>query len=221
MRLDQSSQTLELANPGWLFGVTRYVLGATGHKVVVWTQGCSMTPKCSGCTSPHTWTPGKGQTVPVRELIEQAHLQAASPSGLVVSGGEPLDQAAGVLALARAFRAEFPTAERVLYTAWELPALQAAHPDLLAEWDVIITGPYQRQHAATALAGSSNQQVHLLTPWAQAAYADWPQWPRHRLQIFPRTGGLVAVGIPDRPALRLVADALNAPAIGDANPSGA
>lgn len=199
---------LELAQPGWLFGITRYVLGLTHHKLVVWTQGCSMQPKCPGCTSPHTWTPGKGQTLTVGALLQHALNQAVPPSGLVVSGGEPLDQATAVLALAQVFRQHFPTAERVLYTAWELPALRAAHPALLNEWDVIMTGPYQRERAATALAGSSNQQVHLLTPWARAAYADWAHWPRHRLQIFPSTKGLVAIGIPHRPSLRTVTAAL-------------
>lgn len=199
---------LELAEPGWLFGITRYVLGATNRKMAVWTQGCSITPKCPGCTSPHTWTPGKGQSITVGALMAHAIRQSVPPSGLVISGGEPLDQAAGVLALAQAFHDSFPTAERVLYTAWEMPALRAAHPPLLEAFDVIITGPYRRNLAATALAGSSNQQVHLLTDWAHEAYANWPQWPKHRLQIFPRIGGLVAIGIPYQPTLRAVAAAL-------------
>lgn len=200
---------LELADPGWLFGVARHVLGATGHKMVIWTQGCSMAPKCSGCTSPHTWTPGRGQAVAVDMLIQEALKQSTPPSGLVVSGGEPLDQAAGVLTLTRAFHDRFPTAERVLYTAWEMPALRSAYPALAEEWDVVIAGPYHRDLAATALAGSSNQQVHLLTPWARQAYVDWPRWPKHRLQIFPRADGrLVAIGIPHRPTLRAVTAAL-------------
>lgn len=188
-------EMIKLAQIG--FGLQSGVLGATDNRMGVWTQGCSL-PKCRGCTSIHTWNPALGHAWPITALLAAAKAQLCPPQGLTISGGEPSDQPLAVASLIRAFRALFPGAEVVLYSGLRWPVLAQRFPDLVALLDVAITGPYVRTLEATALTGSSNQEVVLLTPLAECLYRDWRTWPLHRLQVSAAADGeIVTVGIPD------------------------
>lgn len=187
------------------FGLGPGVLGATGHRMGVWTQGCSL-PKCPGCVSTHTWPADGGRSLPVAALLRLARAQTCPPTGLTVSGGEPTDQAGAVTVLAAGFRAAFPEAELVLYTGLRWRALMDRFPDLAVRFDCVVAGPYVRTREATALAGSGNQEVRLLTPRAERLYAGWSSWPRHRVQVGQCQGeALVTVGIPDTPRMTVAA----------------
>lgn len=179
------------------FGLKWSVLGASPYRMGVWTQGCSLR-KCPGCSSRHTWARTGGFMVGIEALLRLAQQQATPPSGLTVSGGEPTDQAEGVTALISGFRTKFPGSEVILYTGLSWPELAERHPVLVALLDVAVTGPFRRAREATALAGSDNQDVVLLTPLARRLYRDWRAWPRHVLQIGQGgEGRLVTIGIPD------------------------
>jgi len=179
------------------FGLRHGVLGASDHRMGVWTQGCSL-PKCRGCTSTHTWSPVSKYVFAVDTLLRFARAQAAAPEGLTLSGGEPTDQASAVADLIRGFREAFPGAEVVMYSGLRWPVLAKRHPQLLPLLDVAVTGPYVRTLEATALTGSSNQEVKLLTPLAERLYAQWQTWPPHVLQVDQAPGNrIVMVGIPD------------------------
>lgn len=195
------------------FGLGPSVLGATGNRIGVWTQGCSL-PKCAGCTSAHTWSAKAGRTIEVNTLLKIARAQPHPPTGLTISGGEPSDQAAAVEALIEGFREAFPSAEVVLYTGLRWPVFVARHPVLAALPDVIISGPYVRTLAATVLAGSSNQEVRLLTPLAKRLYLDWDQWPKHRMQV--GHGGekqVITIGIPQSNLMERAARQTGTPGI--------
>lgn len=184
-----------------VFGLGPGVLGASANRMGVWTQGCSLR-KCPGCSSTHTWSPTGGKAVTVEALLKLAHAQALPPSGLTVSGGEPTDQVEGVTTLITGFRKTFPGAEVVLYTGLNWPVLVGRFPELAAQLDVAVTGPFVRTREASPLAGSINQEVHLLTPLAKRLYRDWRDWPRHTLQIGrAKAEQLVTVGIPHTPRM--------------------
>lgn len=179
------------------FGLQAGVLGATSNRMGVWTQGCSL-PKCPGCTSVHTWSPDAGKDLSIETVLQMARARRPVPSGLTLSGGEPTDQAEGVAALIRGFRALFVDAEVVLYTGLRWPVLERRHPTLVSLLDLAITGPFVGRLEATPLTGSGNQEVRLLTPLADRLYRDWQEWPMHLLQV----GGtavdqVVTVGIPN------------------------
>jgi anaerobic ribonucleoside-triphosphate reductase activating protein len=183
------------------FGLGSGVLGATSNRMGVWTQGCSLS-KCPGCTSAHTWSPQGGKVFAIRTLLDIARAQPLPPLGLTLSGGEPSDQAPAVAALIRGFRELFPDAEVVMYSGLRWPVLSSRHPELVALLDVAVTGPYVRTLEATPLAGSSNQEVVLLTPLAEHLYRDWPYWPKHVLQVGRGDGRhVVTVGIPHTPRM--------------------
>lgn len=187
------------------FGLGSGVLGATANRMGVWTQGCSLS-KCPGCTSVHTWSPDAGSLYPVNTVLAIARAQPQPPSGLTISGGEPSDQAPAVAALIRGFRELFPEAEVVMYSGLRWPVLVARHSELIALLDVAVTGPYVSTLDATPLAGSSNQEVRLLTPLAERLYRDWPQWPKNVLQVGRGEGNrVVTVGIPDTSRMSIAA----------------
>jgi anaerobic ribonucleoside-triphosphate reductase activating protein len=189
------------------FGLCAGVLGATPHRMGVWTQGCSLR-KCPGCTSAHTWSPTLGRRLAVASLIELARRHTIRPAGLTVSGGEPTDQAEAVAALVQTFRVEFPGTEAVLYTGLRWPTLVSRYPGFAQLFDVAITGPYVRTLPATPLAGSSNQEVRLLTPLAERLYRDWDRWPVHAVQVAARSDArVVAVGIPHTARMERAANA--------------
>lgn len=192
------------------FGLGHGVLGASPDRMAVWTQGCSL-PKCPGCASRHTWSPTGGKPMPVETLLRFALARPRAPSGLTLSGGEPTDQAVAVTTLTKAFRARFPEAEIVLYTGLDWDRLAARHPELVATLDVAITGPYVHTCKATALTGSANQQVRLLTPLAKQLYRGWRDWPRHIAQVgLAGQDRVVTIGIPDAGRLTQAAQRLGA-----------
>jgi len=187
------------------FGLGPGVLGATANRMGVWTQGCSLI-KCPGCASRHSWPGNGGKVMSIEALIRLARQQPTRPSGLTVSGGEPTDQPASVMALIDGFQRTFPEGEVVLYTGLPWRTLTARHPLLVALLDVAVTGPYVRALEPTPMAGSSNQEVHLLTPLAERLYRDWRNWPIHALQVGRGAGDqVVTVGIPDIPRMEMAA----------------
>lgn len=193
-----------------VFGLGRCVLGASGNRMGVWTQGCSLN-MCPGCSSMHTRSPDGGKVVSVEFLLRLARAQTRRPSGLTVSGGEPTDQAPGVKALIKGFRDSFPEAEVVLYTGLRWAVLAERLPALADLLDVVVAGPYASSVEATPLAGSGNQEVKLLTPLAQRLYLGWQDWPRHALQVGQAsTGEVVTVGIPHTPRMAHAAQRVGA-----------
>ena len=192
------------------FGLAAGVLGARPGRMGVWTQGCSLT-KCPGCASRHTWDAEGGRDMAVTTLLRLAGSYRPTPTGLTLSGGEPTDQAPAVAALAIGFREAFPDAELVLYTGLSWRALMRRFPWLAEPFDVIVAGRYARTREATALTGSANQEVRLLTERARELYAGWESWPRHALQVGAGgPGELITVGIPDTARLNRAADRVGA-----------
>lgn len=120
--------------------------------------------------------------------------------GLTISGGEPTDQITALSKFLVNFRQEFPNAELVLYTALLWSRLKHQYAGLLALCDVVIAGPYIQSLTSTAMSGSCNQTVELLTPHAKRLYAGWQDWPVHRVQVgrTHQNGKMVMVGIPSR-----------------------
>ncbi len=187
------------------FGLGKYVLGATDQRMGVWVQGCNLA--CAGCSSVHTWANSKGNRVSVESLIKLAKAQTVRPTGLTISGGEPSSQAAEVLKLVRAFRELFPETEVNLFTGLPWSEFTKKHRHLVDVLDVVIAGPYDHTLPASPMAGSSNQDVMILTGLAENLYHNWMSWPTHRQQ-FAASGpdSVVTVGIPDTHRMARAAD---------------
>jgi anaerobic ribonucleoside-triphosphate reductase activating protein len=161
-----------------------------GARFVVWMQGCTL--GCAGCFNPATHPEAGGRVVDVEELAAEI---AATPGidGLSLSGGEPLQQAGGAVALLDAVRAlGLSTLAFSGYTLDEIRGLPHG-PDVLARLDVLIDGRYvASERLASGLRGSANQRIHLLTE--RYTLADIEATPVAEIRIGP-TGELVLTGV--------------------------
>jgi anaerobic ribonucleoside-triphosphate reductase activating protein len=158
-----------------------------GARFVVWLQGCTL--GCPGCFNPATHAAG-GTAVTVDELLARV---PADVEGISLSGGEPLQQAAGAAALLEAARARgLSTLVFSGYTLAEIEQLPGG-PAVLAATDVLIDGRYVAgERLARGLRGSANQRVHVLTP--RHALADVETTPVAEIRIGP-TGEVVLTGV--------------------------
>jgi anaerobic ribonucleoside-triphosphate reductase activating protein len=133
-----------------------------GVRFALWFQGCDL--GCPGCFNPETHAGPGRQRLPVAALVEQI---AAAPGldGVTISGGEPFQQPAALLALVRGVRARRDLSILVFsgYRRAELEAMPLG-PAVLAELDVLVDGRYVAPlHLGANLRGSANQTAHFLT----------------------------------------------------------
>ncbi|WP_329461488.1 4Fe-4S single cluster domain-containing protein [Streptomyces sp. NBC_01431] len=137
-----------------------------GVRSVVWVQGCPF--HCPECLAPE-WIPDR----PARQAgpAELAAELLADPrvTGLTLSGGEPMRQAAGLAELVRHAR-EIRDVSVISFTGYRRERLLARPPsqgvpDLLAVVDVLIDGLYVAGlNDGRGLRGSTNQRIHHLSP---------------------------------------------------------
>ncbi|MGE0872186.1 MAG: 4Fe-4S single cluster domain-containing protein [Kofleriaceae bacterium] len=160
-----------------------------GVRFVVWVQGCTL--GCAGCFNPTTHETGAGQLIAVDELARQ--LEASSAEGLTLSGGEPLQQIGGAIALLDAARALGRST--LMFSGYSLDEIRALPrgAEVLARLDVLIDGRYVAgERLAIGLRGSANQRIRLLT--ARYTEADIEATPVAEIRISP-TGEAVLTGV--------------------------
>lgn len=132
-----------------------------GTRFVVWVQGCTL--GCAGCYNPATH-PGGGEAWTIDALVDQL-LATSGIDGVTVSGGEPFEQADGLLAFARAIR-ERTHLSLLIFSGFTRAEIEATPTGaaVLSHIDVLIDGRYVAgQRISTEARGSANQAVHLLT----------------------------------------------------------
>ena len=163
-----------------------------GSRFVVWMQGCTL--GCAGCFNPTTHDAQGGREVSIAELADQlCAAKAAGATGLSLSGGEPLQQAAASAALlAEARTLGMSTLAFSGYTIEEIRELPSG-PDVLTRLDVLIDGRYVAgDRLATGLRGSANQRIQLLTERYTRAQVE--ATPVAEIRIGP-TGDVVLTGV--------------------------
>lgn len=140
------------------------IVDGPGFRFAVFVQGCHH--RCPGCQNPHTHDPAGGRERTPEELIDRM-LSNPLTEGLTLSGGEPFDQPADCLALARAAHAAGLTVW--CWTGGLFEDLRDRGTQeqraLLRELDVLVDGPFLLEQRTLALPwrGSRNQRV-LLVP---------------------------------------------------------
>ena len=165
-----------------------------GVRAVVWVQGCPL--NCPGCLAPQ-WIPfTPALRLTPLEILEQLDLE--SVRGLTFSGGEPMEQAAGLAALARLARQK-KELDLICFTGYRHERLLRNPPNagvaaLLSEVDVLVDGPFiQSRNDSVGLRGSSNQRIIHLT--SRLKEYDLETSTRN-VEITVRDGELAFIGIP-------------------------
>lgn len=165
-----------------------------GTRAVVWVQGCPL--NCPGCVAPD-WIPfiPALELTPV-EILEKLDLDKIS--GMTFSGGEPMEQAAGLAALACLARQK-KDLDLICFTGYRYERLLKNPPnhgvqELLAQVDVLIDGPFvQALNDSVGLRGSSNQRVIHLTPRLKGYDLETHH---RRVEVTITEGELAFIGIP-------------------------
>ena len=165
-----------------------------GTRAVIWVQGCPL--KCPGCLAPNwipfvpamQWTPA--------EVVERLDLD--SITGMTFSGGEPMEQAAGLAALVHLARQK-KDLDLICFTGYRYERLLKNPPNngvpaLLAQVDVLVDGPFiQSLNDSVGLRGSSNQRIiHLTSKLREYDFES----QRREVEITITNGELAFIGIP-------------------------
>ena len=133
-----------------------------GIRMTIFTQGCHH--NCPGCQNPQTHDFNGGHFIDIDEILEMIE-ENPLLDGITFSGGDPMDQAAALIPLAREIK------ERGLnlviftgYTYERLMDLAPERPDmfeLLTFADILIDGPFimAKKSLEIKFRGSTNQRI--------------------------------------------------------------
>ncbi len=133
-----------------------------GIRMTIFTQGCNH--HCPGCQNPQTHDFNGGHFIDIDEILSMID-ENPLLDGITFSGGDPMDQAAALVPLAREIK------ERGLnlviftgYTYERLMELSHERPDmfeLLTFADILIDGPFimAKKSLELKFRGSSNQRI--------------------------------------------------------------
>ena len=162
----------------------------------VWAQGCSR--GCPQCCNTEFQDPDGGFAADPHALAQRIASRTALRL-LVLSGGEPFDQAPAFAALAGDVRALRPDVAVVAYTGYTHEEL-AGRPDaraLLACVDVLVDGPYDAASPASdGVRGSTGQRVIQLASRISAGALGRAE--SLRFEIVEDEGVLRFIGVPPR-----------------------
>jgi anaerobic ribonucleoside-triphosphate reductase activating protein len=168
-----------------------------GRRLGVWAQGCGLA--CRGCMSRDTWDLAGGRVVTIARLAEIWRAAAGDgATGVTVSGGEPLDQAAPVAAFLRRVRQD-TAADVLVYTGYEWECAWRKAPEVLRLADAVITGPYEAGRPTELIwRGSANQQLVPLTELGRQRYERYVDFETSMppIQVGSDADGYWVVGVP-------------------------
>ena len=165
-----------------------------GTRAAIWVQGCPL--NCPGCLAPN-WIPfvPAMQLTPA-EILERLDLEGIR--GMTFSGGEPIEQAAGLAALIHLARQK-KDLDLICFTGYRYERLLKNPPNngvpaLLAQVDVLVDGPFiQSLNDSVGLRGSSNQRIiHLTSKLKEYDFES----QRREVEITITNGELAFIGIP-------------------------
>ena len=134
------------------------IVDGKGLRVVVWTQGCPH--RCEGCHNPNTHSFTGGKEYDTSSIIEQMS-KYGYHDGVTFSGGEPFEQTAPLIEIAKAARKL--DWNIWCYTGYLFEDLlnDSDKLALLKEIDVLIDGPFilSQRSLSKPFIGSLNQRI--------------------------------------------------------------
>ncbi len=172
-----------------------------GRRVGIWLQGCSIA--CPGCCSRDMWSSTGGATISVSDLVNWCESSAGDQlDGITISGGEPFEQAEGLLALVSELGALRQRAmneiDLLCYSGMPWRRLQRDHTAILSHLDAIVPEPFVVKLDSATLRGSTNQPLLALSDLGRRRYASEAAEPRKRLQIEVGDRNIWIIGIPEK-----------------------
>jgi anaerobic ribonucleoside-triphosphate reductase activating protein len=169
-----------------------------GRRTAIWTQGCTV--GCAGCCNPEL-LPARGGTQRDPEELAAAAARRKN-GGITLLGGEPLDQAAGTIALLKAYRSYCGAQDpRSIWMftgySWETIQQKSLLKTFAALCDVVIAGPYDHSQTPDPRKwiGSRNQTIHILCHRETHLRDAWPQ-NQYEIELTVTDGEVLVNGWP-------------------------
>jgi anaerobic ribonucleoside-triphosphate reductase activating protein len=130
------------------------ITNGIGVRDVIFLQGCSH--RCKGCHNPGTWDYNGGEHRFVGDLALEL---SDSSNNVTISGGEPLDQFANLVALCRLLKKQGKSIW--VYTGHTVDPTKAIYKTLAEFVDVIVDGRFvlELKDSELLFRGSSNQRL--------------------------------------------------------------
>ncbi|MFJ9966607.1 4Fe-4S single cluster domain-containing protein [Streptomyces avermitilis] len=183
-----------------------------GARAALWVQGCTI--GCPSCINPHFWPTSQGGSLVEPSDLAAALCEGPAVEGVTLLGGEPFEQATALAPFADAVQAMGLTV--MVFTGYLYEVLLAGTVpgagDLLAATDLLVDGPYVREHRdrRRPWAGSTNQRFIALTPRyaklvaeIEGSHGAERGAPADHLEIHLREDGSVGIsGMGDNALLR-------------------
>ncbi|MEZ5085591.1 MAG: 4Fe-4S cluster-binding domain-containing protein [Tessaracoccus sp.] len=182
--------------------INRMISGITalgpGRRFGLWVQGCELA--CPGCASVDTWASDGGELVDVTLLAQQllAAARRDELTGITLTGGEPIDQAAGLAELLDIVAGHPLGADLdvLVFTGYPRIVAERRGSELLTRADTMVAGPYRATQPSThPLIASANQELVHLTARSEARHRVTTASPT--IQVLTHDGELVLVGLPE------------------------
>ena len=138
-----------------------------GTRAVVWFQGCAF--DCLGCIAAEMNRSDDFELTTPSDLVERV-LKISGIEGVTLSGGDPFDQPLTLLAEFLEILNQRSELSVMCYTGRTLDQLRRGGPNdvtaRILKWlDILVDGLYvESLNDGSAWRGSSNQQIHFLSP---------------------------------------------------------
>ena len=126
-----------------------------GKRLLLFTQGCSL--HCKGCINQHLWEFGIGIDITTVDLMALC----SDVEGVTLHGGEPLDQADGVLEFVQALKKQNKTV--ILFTGYKYKELKNSNQKRVWKLaDLVVSGRYEerKRNIYLQFRGSTNQRIY-------------------------------------------------------------
>jgi anaerobic ribonucleoside-triphosphate reductase activating protein len=166
-----------------------------GLRSVVWVQGCPF--RCKGCVAPD-WIPFRPASSYQPEELGRHLLHNPKVTGITISGGEPMLQAA-LLAQMLTYAKKDRDIDVIVYSGFQYKQLLSNKNNqgitaLLSQIDVLIEGPYiESRNDNRGMRGSSNQSIIHLTDRLKGF--DFENQSR-TTELLIQHGQVLVVGVP-------------------------
>ena len=172
-----------------------------GKRFAIWFQGCPL--RCPGCCNPEFLSFRGGEDKSLSDVVDAMTSQDGI-EGITLLGGEPFAHAEAAAALAKSAKQHGLSVMAFSgYFLEDLRLKQGATAALLAQIDILVDGPYERDlpDNKRRWIGSTNQRIHFITDRYRA---DDPCWNRsNTLEIRVDSESILINGFPALQAIGL------------------
>lgn len=127
-----------------------------GKRLLLFLQGCSI--HCEGCINQHLWSFEDGTLISTNKILEICNKE--NVEGITIHGGEPLDQADGLLELVRLIKKD--NYNIILFTGYTKKELSGSQLKVWNCSDIVVAGRFvlKKRNVNLQFRGSTNQKVY-------------------------------------------------------------